>query len=238
MKISVNIFTAVILAIIISSCSTALGGSGTSSSSGSSSSAMAAVIYVATNGSDLNSGTSTTSPLRNIQTALSNAAVLGYKTVYVSEGLYTNNDGLNPPVTGGFTNSGVVITNDNIRLIGGWDITFTARAAGHYSVLDGIVDPGIKFLDRLILVMNSTNILIDGFLTRNGHAFTPDTSFPKGGGIFFSNVSFSTLTNVVVSNNYGWLGGGLAFDHSFNNTIYGIFQNNSGGYGGGGFFSY
>ncbi len=181
-------------------------GGGNTSSTGVSSSnpGTLSVVYVASNGSDTNSGTNKTEPFLNLQKALDMAS--DGASINVALGVYTNGNGLNIPETG---TGAVIINKNNIRLLGGWDADFTSRSG--YSELDGN-----KLLYHIIFILNSSHILIDGFVIRNGSATNSASPDNYGGGIVMTNCSHCTLSNTVVSNNSG---GGIADISGRENTF-------------------
>jgi hypothetical protein len=191
---------------------------------------------------ETNGSGSSTLPLRHIQEAIDLAALSGIDDVRVETGLYSNGGGLNN------LGSGLFMNNDNIHLSGGWIAGFISHSG--YSELDmgGSAN-------SVIQAANCSNISIDGFIIRNGHPFSAN-----GGGVSWNNVSYSVISNCVLSNNVSSsLGGGMCLENcSFNtlslsiisnsavnggggvsllygnsNIIQGIFNNNLANYGGG-----
>ncbi|MCX8095947.1 MAG: Ig-like domain-containing protein [Spirochaetes bacterium] len=164
-------------------------------------------VYVSTSGNDANLGISKNLPVRTIQKGLEIAGQYGIRNVLVSSGSYTPGNGLNS------TDSGVVITNNNINLAGGWNITFTSRTG--YSLLDGMNN-----LYHIILSTNVSNIFIDGFIITKGLANGSSDIEVIGGGVFFSNVSHSVISNCIISNNSAsYYGGGIGLMYSHSNII-------------------
>ncbi len=215
-----------VLALVFYSCTLQPGsgnGGGNTSSTGISSSSPGtlSVVYVATNGSDTNSGANKTEPFKNIQKAVDTAA--DGAVINVAQGIYTNGDGLNYSETG----SGIVILNKkNIRLIGGWNEDFSETNG--YSELDGN-----KELYHIIFISNSSHIFLDGFVLRNGNATNVPSEY-KGGGVFVIKSSNCTLSNGIISNNIAKeSGGGIYISKCFYNTINMNIYNNSAGYAGG-----
>ncbi|MCX8029226.1 MAG: hypothetical protein N2712_04435 [Brevinematales bacterium] len=180
------------------------------------------VVYVSYSGSDYNTG-SKNRPLRSIQAGINKAVQLGLRKVYVSEGIYSPGYGLN-----GY-GSGVVITNHNLIIIGGWDTDFSSISS--YSELDGYY-----ILYNIIFAKDVTNLVLGNFVTKNGRAVGV-SPYGSGGGIYFTNVSFSVLSNIVISNNNGRFGSGLCLYDSHNNIIYSTIMSNLAlNYGGGIYF--
>lgn len=173
-------------------------------------------VYVSTSGSDANSGTNAANPMLTIQLAVSNAAVKGLTNVYVAQGIYKPGAGLNS------IDNGIRINLNNIHLYGGYSSDFSSRPGK--SELDGT-----NGLDQIVIIFYAQNILIDGFVIRNGNA---DNSCASG--LFLYGATNCTVTNTVISNNYGnSLGGGIYIADSVGNTISAEILDNSGNSGGG-----
>lgn len=174
--------------------------------------------YVATNGSDANTGLTKSDPLLSIQKAVELAVAAGQTpSIYVQEGYYTTNAGL--------TNAGIAIalTNGhNFSFYGGCDANFEQQA-GHTSILDGR-----NVLDKLFSVSDSTNIVLNGFLFIRGNA----TVNNWGGAILLGGVYHSLITNCGFLTNNGFNGGAVCVSNSGTNVISAFFANNTGGSGG------
>ncbi|MEK6794258.1 MAG: right-handed parallel beta-helix repeat-containing protein, partial [Spirochaetota bacterium] len=100
--------------------------------------------------------------------------------------------------------NGVFITNkNNLRIIGGYDAAF-ASVTGH-SVLDG---GGAALSNRLLYIANLTNLAMSNFVIQRGgsNAGTPSID---GSGVLVSNIGFSLLSNIIVSNCVSRDGGGI-----------------------------
>ncbi|MCX8096316.1 MAG: right-handed parallel beta-helix repeat-containing protein [Spirochaetes bacterium] len=205
---------------------------GNTSSTQSVSFIVALRMYVSTNGNDSNNGVSKTSPVRNIQTAVSRARIYNVNEIYTTTGLYrpTSGGGL-VNETGFIGDSGVLITNNNIRIIGGWDANFNNIIG--YSELDGE-----NILYHILFITNATNIVIKNLVIRKGNANYSSFPHSVGGGIYLDNVSYSLISNVVISNNSASSRGGgiyIASSHS-NIIIANIFSNRVVNYEGGGIY--
>lgn len=164
---------------------------------------MAFIFVSVSNGNDTNNGRSPLYPLKTIQNALDKVNN-NVATIFVSAGLYRSGDGLN------LSNYGVLITNSNIKLIGGWNESFTAQIG--YSVLDG------KGAFRSIVgVMNCSNITLVNFVLMN------NTNYGGvGSGMFLSNTILGRFENVIISNNltgYSGKGGGIYLIDSVSNVF-------------------
>lgn len=186
-------------------------------------------MYVATNGSDANSGLSPATAMLTIQDAIERAVDYGVTNVYVAEGVYYGNKGLYD--TGGFNMyAGIYIMRDNINLVGGWNSDFTTQTGR--SILDG----DNNRIYHVITAEGVTNITINGFVIKNAYANSSDAIDGAGGGILFNNVNYSLITNCIISNNKAdYYGGGVHLD-GIDNTINAIIANNTSGMGGAGLY--
>lgn len=202
----------------------AVDNAGNTSSTQSVSFIVAIRVYVSTSGDDANDGITKTIPVRSIQVGLSRARSYNVNEIYITTGLYTPGSGLNSSGS----DSGVVITNNNVRLIGGWNIGFSSIVG--YSELDGN-----NVVKHIIFATNVTNLVLSNLVIRKGNA---NGGYPhdRGGEIYLSNVSYSLIGNVVVSNNSANLGGGIFLGSGANNnTISGSVYGNSANWFGGGY---
>lgn len=152
-------------------------------------------IYVATNGNDTNNGFTVHSPVKSVQIAISNAVVFGLNKVHVAQGVYTPGAGLNSSI------SGVVISNNNVQLFGGYSADYSTRTG--MSTLDGT--------NGLYHVINSSAffVLIDGFIITRGKANS--TNADSCGGGIYSSGAYITITNSTIVSNFAASGGGIYF---------------------------
>ncbi|MCX8028799.1 MAG: Ig-like domain-containing protein [Brevinematales bacterium] len=178
-------------------------------------------VYVSTTGNDANLGVFRTLPVRTIRRAIEIANQYSISNILIATGTYTPGNGLN---SSGF---GVVITNNNLRLIGGWNVGFSSRSG--YSILNGQ-----NSLNHIIFSTNVSGILIDGFIITGGFANGTLDQDKVGAGIYFSNVSYSTVSNSIIGTN-GALskGGGIYIESSYSNVIRSRIVSNTASYGGG-----
>ncbi|MCS7299829.1 MAG: hypothetical protein RMJ37_07760, partial [Spirochaetia bacterium] len=175
-------------------------------------------VYVSILGNDANSG-SRVKPLRSIQKGIERAVQLGLSNIYVSAGVYTPGNGLNN------SNIGVVITNNGLNIVGGWDNNFNSIIG--YSELDGMNN-----LYHVVYASNVSGVSLSNFVVRNGRAYS--YPFGVGGGLYLYRFNYGILSNLIVTNNYSSSGGGgICLWHSTNNIIYGEVNNNISVYGGG-----
>lgn len=159
-------------------------------------------------GNDANAGTNRTQPVKTIQVALDKAAAYGLTNIYIQIGTYRPGGGLNS------TGNGVVISNSDMCLIGGFNASFTAQRVG-YSILDGTNN-----LALIIRILNATNTYLEGLIVCNG----------TGGGQILS--PSNTIVDVVFSNNN--TSRGLVLSGDYNNVLNCVFCFNRGtGYAGG-----
>lgn len=160
------------------------------------------IIYVSPSGNSGNTGLSPSSPLLNISSAIAKASELGYGFVYVAAGTYYTEGGLNNSGSGG-----VVITNNNIQIIGGWDeLTFSYPSG--YSELEAY-----NSFDHIVLFESCTNVSMEFFVLRNNNSyFSADN---MGGGVFFKNATYCSLNVSYISNCKAVYGGGAAFSNSY-----------------------
>lgn len=187
-------------------------------------------IFVSTSGNDANDGSSSAKAILTIQTAIDLAKANNCINVYVTAGTYVQGAGLlNSHTNNNY--AGVNIQNiDNMNLLGGWNSDFSSQTG--YSTLDGA--NGASSNKHIIWVQDSTNFTINGFVIINGNANTGNWPLNCGGGVFFTNVQFSLLTNCIVSNNTATIcGGGVFLWYSDYNTISGNILYNTADYGGG-----
>lgn len=189
-------------------------------------------LYVSPSGNDNNSGVKT-SPFFSIQRAVDLAAQFGIQTIYVAQGTYKPGTGLNIPASSN-DYSGVYLSsnNNNLSLYGGYDTAFSSRPG--LSVLDGQLT-----LTHVVELYNNSGVRLDGFVLCNGKASgTGNNSF--GGGLFLQmGVSYSTVTNCVISNNNAVTNGGGVYVgiNSYNNNFYGEVCYNQSAQGGGMFMN-
>lgn len=165
------------------------------------------VVFVSTSGNDNNVGIFSFLPVKTINKGIEISVYSNWNIVYVAQGVYTPNNGI---LSG---DSGVIITNNDIKLIGGWDSSFN-NVIG-YSELDG--EYSVK---HIIFVTNVSNISLMNFVVRKGNAngLAPHNN---GGGVYFSSVSYSLVSNIILSNNVcNNIGGGFYIQNSKTNVLY------------------
>lgn len=181
----------------------------------------AGALYVSLTGNDVNPGTKAL-PLLTIQKALDTIATNPslVSNVFVAQGVYTTSSGLNA------STSGLVITNSNIKISGGWDAAFSTQIG--LSVLDGQTA-----LYHIMEIRDVSDIEINGFVLNNGYA-NGVSPHNKGAGIYVSNMIYSILTNIYIGTNYAnTQGGGLFMQNGRSNTIFATISSNRGSAGGG-----
>lgn len=162
-----------------------------------------ASVYVSLNGSDENPGTKAL-PFRTIEVAIDKGVIFGARVIKVAEGVYTPGNGLNT----GF--SGVAVKHHNIKLVGGYDQSFTGVVG--YSILDGQ-----RRVQAIVEVRNVTNVLIENFVVTG--ATNREKNEKNGGGIYLNKSDFSTVRNVVSSNNGVGNGAGMCIIGNSNRIV-------------------
>ncbi len=160
-------------------------------------------VYVSLTGSDSAKGTKN-QPVLSLQSAISRAVAVGITEIRVQSGTYEPGNGLNANQTG------VILTNNNITLSGGWNSGFSTRTA--HSVLSG---KGL--LTTIVSITSVTNIQIDGFDIIGGR----NTS-GQGAGIYASGVTEFLLANSLLSNHSAQYGGAIYLSGSTNVSLTGV----------------
>lgn len=207
---------------LLSSCATAPG-TNAGSSGGAAPLVLGPGVYVATSGSDANNGTNASSPMLTIQLAISNAVENGLTNIYVAAGVYKPGAGLNA------TSNGVMISNNGLNLYGGFSQDFSARNG--ISELDGT---NRHF--HILFLKTVTNVIVDGFVLRNGYA---NDSFLGGGGLYVQLSASVVFTNMIISNNYCQMfGGGVMLDTSSLIALSAVIASNRSDQCGGGVYIY
>ena len=158
-------------------------------------------VFVSLSGSDTNPGTKLL-PVQTIQTAVNIVAAHGEGYVCVAQGIYTPGSGLNA------NGSGVVITNNNVHLVGGYSGDFSARSA-----LSDL--RGTNGLTHIIECRGTSNLTIDGFIVREGNANGPGES-NTAGGVFLLGITNSSMNDVVIYGNNAGNSGGMEAISCFN----------------------
>ncbi len=179
-------------------------------------SSSALIIYVATNGNDLNNGTNANAPLLNIQTAIDRTSVSG-TMIRIGAGTYTPGAGLN------FLSNGISINGKhNLTLSGGYNPDFTANTG--LAILDGS-----STLYHVVNAKYLANLTIEGMIIQGGNASVNDGENSFGAGIYLKGVSNSIFSNCVINNNVATnngIGGGLYAEDSSYNTFSLTISNN------------
>jgi len=183
------------------------------------------VVFVSTGGNDANSG-GISDPFRSINVAMGHisASITASVTVTVKvgSGVYTPGSGLSS------SDSGFVINRPNVIISGGWNSDFSSVVGK--SELDGNYS-----LRHVVMITNVTNVRLENLVIRGGNASSFSYPDDRGGGIYASSVSYLVIeSNVVISNNSAFYGGGLYLWYSRNTTISGsVYGNRANWYGGG-----
>jgi Zn-dependent metalloprotease len=136
--------------------------------------------YVSLTGTDSNDCESSSSTCATIGGVLAKGGFLPGDTVLIGSGTYTG------------SGNEVVNLDADIRLIGGWNSSFTSQTG--FSTIDG------ENARRGITVQQVTDVTIERFIIENG-------SWDPGGGIFSSGNL--TLVSCIVRDNTSGGGGGI-----------------------------
>jgi uncharacterized repeat protein (TIGR01451 family) len=163
--------------------------------------------YVSPSGNNANDCQTPTTPCVTINGPLEKAGFTTGDTVLVATGTYTG------------SSSEVALLSKAVRLLGGWNGTFTTQSGT--STLDG---QGAR---RGITVNSGATAIVERFTLQNGYVGSGD-----GGGI--ANSGNLTLNNSVVSNNKAYNSGGIYNDGTLtlnNSTVSGNTANYSSGGG-------
>ncbi|MBI4977380.1 MAG: right-handed parallel beta-helix repeat-containing protein [Spirochaetes bacterium] len=158
------------------------------------------VVYASLTGSDANTGTNASAPLKTLQNAVTAARIYGSIAVRCAKGQYTPGNGLNSGM------DGLYLTNTaaGITLTGGWENDFSLRYASNHSILDG----GLAGY-RVVTVSNAHGVALNGFTVKNG-------SNADGGGIAVIATVHFMLTNCSVVSNHAGNGGGIFISNASN----------------------
>ncbi|MEQ8686004.1 MAG: LamG-like jellyroll fold domain-containing protein, partial [Imperialibacter sp.] len=189
-------------------------------------------IYVNTNASGLNNGTSWIDAYTDLQDALSVAA--DGDQIWMANGTYKP-DGINA----GNTSLSFVITQNDLSIFGGFDgiegSLGERYADPSQTVLSGDLngddDFNFSFIsdnsNNVVIISNVTGVYLDGLTISGGNAAG------DGGGIYSSTAEFS-INNVFVEYNYAGTSGGGAYITGTSVTVLNShFQNNQATTGGG-----
>jgi len=156
-----------------------------------------AIWYVSTSGDDTNDCLTPATACDSPNGPLVKPSFTEGAKVLVASGTYT-----------GVTTTGleVVRLNKDVRVLGGWNDTFTTQSGN--STVDG------ENLRRGITVTSASNVLIERFIIQNGIVVLG----PGGGGVFIDNGSVLILNNCAVRDSqntsiHAW------GDVTLNNTI-------------------
>lgn len=186
-------------------------------------SSLAPGIFVTPSGNDANNGLSILTPVKTIQIGVMKAVSNSFTNVYVQQGTYIHGSGLNS-----LSNNGVNISNNGICLSGGWNSSFSLQNG--FSVLDGT-----NRVNHIIKVNNVTNVVINGFILKNGVDYLIDP-VDYGGGLLMYNAYGCMVYNVIICSNYANQGGGMSLWYGASNVISVIATSNYAGNSGGGFY--
>ncbi len=171
----------------------------------------AEVIYVDTDASGSNNGTSWLNAYNYLQDAL--AAASSGAEIWVAEGTYYPDDG-----TGQIDNdpTSAFELKDGVSVYGGFNATETLLSQRDFSsyitTLDGDLDQSVTTANNAYHIVANTSAqtstaVLDGFTLTNGYANSTETN--KAGGAMLNQSSSPTINNCIFTGNYGNNGGAV-----------------------------
>ncbi len=169
-------------------------------------------------GSETNQGTTPDSALKTLTNAYVMAVKSNFKTIYLATGVYNRVSGINT------TGDGLIITNSNLKISGGWDSNFVTQT--NVSIIDGQnVGPS-----RPILIGSVTNIELTRLYVTGGYR---NGGGDEGGGLYITNSSYIVASNCGFYYNYAQAnGGGIMILNSHHLAMSGTLVGNSNSPGG------
>ncbi|MGB5981186.1 MAG: choice-of-anchor Q domain-containing protein [Nonlabens sp.] len=182
-------------------------------------------IYVDQNAAGNNNGTSWTDAFNDLQDALTAAAILSNKNIFIATGNYKPTSGTDRLIS--------FRIPSNVSIYGGFSlgngaIDLATRDFRQYeTILNGnINDPDTDDDNtrRVVIISDMTNILIDGVTVSGGASSNGESG--EGGGIFVNNSTY-ILNNLIVQNNRSRNGAGLMNSAGSSGVVKNsIFKNN------------
>ncbi|MCU0324612.1 MAG: hypothetical protein MUF45_05090 [Spirosomaceae bacterium] len=210
-------------------------------------------IFVNANATGLNNGTSWANAFTSLESALSQARATNIATeIWVANGTYRPSQyAPNCATCNTDVRNKTFSISDNIRIYGGFngtETTLSQRSSSGNSVLSGDLNntPNDVSDDsyHVLIDVNNSGSIVDGFVIRNGNANDGSMSITKnfvtyilsgrdGGGIYTANSS-TNYNRIVITQNRAIDNGGGVLTHSgnvsFTNTI--MVNNTAGNIGG------
>lgn len=123
--------------------------------------------------------------------------------------------------------------NDDVVSGSGKTLTITGNTENAYHVVVSAGEVGMAVLDGFTVIGGNANVVAT--ITTNGKQI--DRRYGGGIILFDSNL---TLTNIIASGNYAWVGGGVFCQQAFSQSVsfsHVIFSYNYSGNGGGGLYN-
>ncbi len=154
-------------------------------------------VCVASTGNDANVG-NPSSPMQSIQSAIAKAVSYGLSDIWLDASTFTPSAGLNPNSSG----FGIIITNSNIRITGGFNGSFTASNSMTILNAGGT-------LNNAVFISNAVNVSLKNAAVINA----------TNSGIYIYKATNCVISNCVISNNSAVTGGGLALYSAVSNTL-------------------
>ncbi len=170
-------------------------------------------IYVSSsNGSNYNSGVTTTEPLRTLDYAYEYALLRGFTNIKIAAGNY---DVADTSDTSTFKAVSTLKLVNGINLYGGYSTDFTYYDPLTYATLVSTSGKGRVFMAEKI----TQPTVISGLYIYNGDV-TQDT-YPYGGGILVKDSNYNLyITSCTIFRNKAVYGGGVAYVNSVPNIEY------------------
>ncbi len=175
------------------------------------------VIYVKASANGTNNGTSWANAFTDLQLGLE-AATAGDE-IWVAQGIYYPSKDTNNQIHGFYPRRKSFTLLEGVGLYGGFNGTETQRNQRNWrqniTVLSGDLGVPNDNSDNTYEVvyayqpMFAPQAVLDGFFITGGNADNVNMAF-RGGGIFINGPGPVLLKNLVVYNNYGKYGGGVA----------------------------
>ena len=178
-------------------------------------------VYVSTTGMDDNDGLSASTPVKTIQIGVNIAVKNNVKNVYLVAGEYTLGNGL--LASGRW---GVLITNNDILLSGGWNGDFTSQSGSSSLNAAGCVPPY-----RVVWIYQASGVSLNGLIISGGN-YTNGA----GAGVFVQYSSGCSIQNTEIRENNARYGAGVFAFKSDNNSFNATLKDNTASERGGGIY--
>jgi hypothetical protein len=175
------------------------------------------VIYVDTNASGANNGTSWKDAYNYLQDALEDANITpGCEEIWVAQGIYRPDEDSNHP-SGSGDREATFQLESGVSIYGGFAGDETSRDqrdwVANQTILSGDIDARGDVSDNSYhVIVGVTDAALDGFTITGGNA-NGGGNKDNGGGMFNYDCS-PTVTNCTFSGNEAWHGGGGICDYN------------------------